>query len=674
MRYWTFAIAALLVSCNSRSGTSPPPPPPADTTPPVIVLVGDDPQILAFGDAYSELGANASDNVDGDLSSNIVIDASAVDTSTPGNYIVTYDVSDAAGNAAATAKRTVTVQPPVPVKTTVSVNGDIKTLNFSWTEPEYVDYYRLLENVDGHSGFTQLGADIPVGTSKVPRDIAVHLFHWLEAQYLVEACNVTGCSSSDVVTVDNVMLDTIGYFKASNTAAGDRFGTGIALSGDGKTLAASAIEGSCATGIDGDQKDNFCENSGAVYLFRLGGNHWYQEAYIKSSNTDTGDSFGAVALSLDGNTLAIGATGEDSCATGIDGDQNDNSCPDSGAVYLFRYSGDGWHQEAYVKASNTEAGDRFGTVALTDDGNTLLVGASGEDSCATGIDGAQSDNLCGDAGAGYLFHFDKDNWQQQVYIKASTAEAGDRFGSVALDRNAATLAIGAIGEDSCSSGSNGEQTDNACENSGAVFVFRQLGSEWTQQAYIKPSEPQAAVYHGDRFGIRTVLSDDGNTLAASEVSDDIAFGPFGDAYVFRFEEGDWYEQTRIQEWRLSSALAISGDGNVLALGGLVDHYVVGVFAAEPVPCDCREFFFDGAVFLHQFDGVSWNRVAYIRPSYIVNDLGSSNRGYEFGGSVALSSDASTLAVGASNEHSGATGIDGAPANEAAPGSGAVYVY
>ena len=66
---------------------------------------------------------------------------------------------------------------------------------------------------------------------------------------------------------------------------------------------------------------------------------WQQQAYVKASNTDGGDRFGsAVSLSLDGNTLAVGAIGEESTATGVNGDQSDNSSISSrtpGAVYLY---------------------------------------------------------------------------------------------------------------------------------------------------------------------------------------------------------------------------------------------------------------------------------------------------------------------------------------------------
>jgi hypothetical protein len=83
-----------------------------DTEAPVINLVGDNPQELTRGDAYVELGATATDNTDDDtaLTATITIDATAVDTSTAGSYSVTYDVSDAAGNAATQVTRTVTVE------------------------------------------------------------------------------------------------------------------------------------------------------------------------------------------------------------------------------------------------------------------------------------------------------------------------------------------------------------------------------------------------------------------------------------------------------------------------------------------------------------------------------------------------------------------------------------
>jgi hypothetical protein len=265
------------------------------------------------------------------------------------------------------------------------------------------------------------------------------------------------------------------YIKASNTGVNDYFGYSVAISADGNTLAVGAYhESSNATGINGDQNDNSASASGAVYVFVRNGTTWTQEAYIKASNTGVDDSFGySVSLSSDGNALAVGAYLEDSNATGINGDQNDNSASASGAVYVFVRNGTTWAQEAYIKASNTGATDYFGrSVALSADGNTLAVGAFGEASNTTGINGDQNDNSAFFSGAVYVFVKQGGVWVQQAYVKASNTNAGDYFGhSLALSENGKALAIGAYGEASNATGVNGNQSNNSASLSGAVYVY-----------------------------------------------------------------------------------------------------------------------------------------------------------------------------------------------------------
>src|SRR5437016_11252584 len=118
-----------------------------------------------------------------------------------------------------------------------------------------------------------------------------------------------------------------------------------------------------------------------------------QVAYLKASNTEMGDRFGnggtleghGVALSGDGNTLAVGAPYESSGAKGINGDQNDNSVYSAGAVYVFTRRDNAWSQQAYIKASNPEDADVFGySVSLSADGNTRPVTAYDEAGSARG--------------------------------------------------------------------------------------------------------------------------------------------------------------------------------------------------------------------------------------------------------------------------------------------------
>ena len=150
-----------------------------------------------------------------------------------------------------------------------------------------------------------------------------------------------------------------------------------------------------------------------------------QQAYVKASNPDSGDFFGAV-VAIDDDTMVVGADGEGSAAIGIDGDDTDNSAVGSGAAYVFVRDGASWMQQAYLKASNTEAGDAFGiTVAI--DGDTVVVAAGNEESAATEIDGDQADNSAPNAGAAYVFVRAGETWMQQAYLKASNAEAGDSF-------------------------------------------------------------------------------------------------------------------------------------------------------------------------------------------------------------------------------------------------------
>ncbi|MCP4966566.1 MAG: DUF5011 domain-containing protein [bacterium] len=114
-----------------------------DSVPPVIALIGADPQLVNVGDTYTELGATASDNYDGDISGSVVVDASAVNTTTAGSYPVTYDVTDAAGNPASQVVRTVTVMNVAPtiggVTDRAAPEGTFVTFTATATDPDPAD-------------------------------------------------------------------------------------------------------------------------------------------------------------------------------------------------------------------------------------------------------------------------------------------------------------------------------------------------------------------------------------------------------------------------------------------------------------------------------------------------------------------------------------------------------
>ena len=93
-------------------------------------------------------------------------------------------------------------------------------------------------------------------------------------------------------------------------------------------------EDSAAVGVNGNQNDNSAPGAGAAYVFVRSGGTWSQRAYFKASNTGAGDNFG-IGVAISADTALIGAWAEDSSATGVNGNQNDNSFTNSGAVYVF---------------------------------------------------------------------------------------------------------------------------------------------------------------------------------------------------------------------------------------------------------------------------------------------------------------------------------------------------
>ena len=224
-------------------------------------------------------------------------------------------------------------------------------------------------------------------------------------------CTMGMCACNEGFRGDGLtcMPDTLGftevqaYLKASNTGAEDWFGFSVALSGDGNTLAVGAMwEGGSGTGVN-PASDEGAMQSGAVYVYRRTGTTWAFEAYLKASNTEAGDWFGwSVALSADGNTLAVGAYEEDGSGTGVN-PASDEGALSSGAGYVYQRTGSTWAFDAYIKASNTGTRDEFGlSVALSDDGTTLAVGAQGERGSGTGVNPSSNEGATG-SGAVYVY-------------------------------------------------------------------------------------------------------------------------------------------------------------------------------------------------------------------------------------------------------------------------------
>lgn len=358
--------------------------------------------------------------------------------------------------------------------------------------------------------------------------------------------------------------------QSDSAHLGDAFGYRVAVSADGRTLAVAApTDYRGSKGVNAGTSGPLVFESGAVHVFVLSDGTWRQQAYIKATNTGTDDRFGlGLALSADGNTLAVGAPREDSSATGLDGDPEDNGAADSGAVYVLTRSSGVWSHHTYVKASNTGAGDEFGSsVSLSGDGRTLVVGAPGEDSSATGIEGNQADNGAEKSGAAYLFSRGSGGtWSQRAYFKAYDASADDAFGiSVALSADGSTLVAGA----------------ERAEGNGGVYIFTHEAGALGQQAHLRAFNGSPV----NRFGNRVALSGDGNLLVVGALSESTGnvgvnnntpnaplVASSGAAYVLRRTGFVWGQGAYLKASNpgtndeFGTSLAVSEDGSALAVG------------------------------------------------------------------------------------------------------------
>ena len=395
-----------------------------------------------------------------------------------------------------------------------------------------------------------------------------------------------------------------------------------------------------------------------------------QQAYLKASNTGAFDAFGG-SVAVSGDTVVVGAPYEDSNATGVNGNQADNSVSFAGAAYVFTRSGTTWAQQAYLKANNAGANDLFGwSVAVS--GDTVVVGAFQESSNATGVNGNGADNSANTAGAAYVFTRRGITWTQQAYLKASNTGEGDWFGrSVAVSGD--TVVVGAYGEDSNATGVNGNPTDNSADSAGAAYIFTRSGTTWTQQAYLKASNPSASAGFGwsvamsaDTAVVGALYEDSAATGVNGNQADEFLATDSGAAYVFVRSGTTWTQQAFLKasntgegDW-FGWSVAVWGETAVVG-ASREDSNATGVNGDE-VDNSARN---SGAAYVFTRSGTIWTQQAYLKAS-------NTGEGDAFGGSVTVSGD--TVVVGAYWEASNATEVNGNEVDNSARESGAAYVF
>lgn len=462
------------------------------------------------------------------------------------------------------------------------------------------------------------------------------------------------CDSAGAATFET-------FIRSEVPDMGDAFGISVALSQDGNTLVVGVPQEDSLT----SDQDNDAPNSGAVYVYVREPEGWAFQAYLKAPNPGTGDRFGNAVAVYD-NVLAVGAPREDSSSMGVNG-VFDNMLADSGAVYLYERQANQWQFRAFVKAPNPDADDQFGySVSLGN--NTLAVGAPYEDGDGDGVNPVV-DNTSRDSGAAYVFQLTSGQWTSLATLKSPHSTVEDEFGlRVSLSASGATLAVSAPEDDRALPSS---PIFARVENSGAVFVYDDLGGVWTHTASIK-SDGLGAF---DSFGRGLALSADGETLAIGspfEDSDGPANNELGNntgaVNIYQRVNNIWTFMQMLKAPHsengglFGAPLALSADGDILAVGdGLEDSLAFGIN-----PMGNRSALHSGAIFVYRRTNSSWAATHFIKAP-------NTDAGDFLGNSVAISGDGSRVAAGATGEDSSGAGVGGEQ-NENLTDSGAVYVW
>jgi hypothetical protein len=363
-------------------------------------------------------------------------------------------------------------------------------------------------------------------------------------------------------------------------AEGDESGTSVSLSSDGQTMAIGAIS-----------NDGNGSNSGHVRIYTWSGSAWTQVGNDIDGEYEGDESGCSVSLSGDGNTVAIGAA---------------DYSYDRGHVRIYTWSGSSWTQLGQDIIGESTYDESGYSVSLSGDGNTVAIGAPGDDGNA----GFSND----DRGHVRIYNWNGSAWTQVGNDIDGEAEGDESGNAVSLSSDGQTVAIGAIRNDGQVSHSN----------RGHVRIYSWNGSAWTQLGQDINGEDD-----GDYNGRSVSLSSDGQTVAIGATSNDGNGSNSGHVRIY-YRSGSAWAWTQVgndihgeAEGDYSGRVSLSNDGQTVAIGAISND---GNGSNS------------GHVRIYTWSGSVWAQIGLDIDGEAVAD--------ESGFSLSLSSDGQTVAIGA----------------------------
>jgi len=529
----------------------------------------------------------------------------------------------AAGAAVAT--------PPAAPRVTVGAS-EIKQLRFDWDILPRSNYYELWFKANNGAFEVKFSESVP-WRPVAHTSVAAHLLDWEQVRYRVKACNPSGCGSSPLIPVKNVLPDTVGFLKSPFPLDDANFGTTVKISEDGGTLAVVSNESNEEFG------DTFQVH---IYIFRWRGGAWRKEAEI-FPNQGRGDGRGlSMSISADGSRLVLGLP-------------DIQHAGDAGEAYFYHRVGTGWILEQTLALDPVRRG---------------LLAAIVDIDAAADLAVVSRDYSVGDATTNgrYLDIFKRNGtaWMFATSIAPLPTADLATFNSCSyadLSADGSTLARTCM-------------LNSTFPESGAPFVEVLAAPSWTRRALIQLPALKPAGRVGD-----VSLDYTGNTLALAtgELQSATTSQPgvaiyhrTTGAYVREalFTAGSWASLPPGGATDFGAALQLSRDGQFLAVGD--DHdFGAGYGVISPPLQPGADW--HGAVYVYQRVGSGWNLRRVVKPNDEPGVFGQySYRGFGF--ALSLGNNGRTLIVAQPNESTYVPNRDNHYPTATGAQSGAVWTY
>ncbi|MDC1336314.1 Ig-like domain-containing protein, partial [Flavobacteriaceae bacterium] len=400
----------------------------------------------------------------------------------------------------------------------------------------------------------------------------------------VSAATVKNTNASIHLVASDLDFDALTYSIVSDPSNGT-----FTLSGDTVTYTPT-------TDFIGTDTFTFKANDGKVDSETKTVTIKVIKGYISMATQIGADIDGEAANDLSGQSVSFN---EDATIMAIGALHNDGNGVDSGHVRVYQYSADSWIQLG-EDINGEAAGDQSGqSVSLSSDGKTIAIGAIGNDG-----NGASSGHV-------RIYNYDGTSWIQ-IGSDIDGDAAGDFSGhSISLSSDGNTLAIGT------------PYNDGNGASSGHVKIYSYNGNSWTQLG--EDIEGEAA---NDNSGSSVSLSSDGTTLAIGAYGNDGNGTGSGHVRIYNYNGSTWTQLGENINGEASSdysgnSVSLSLDGNTVAIGAYQND---------------SNGSNSGHVRIYNYNGTAWTQLG--------TDIDGEAAGDQSGYSVSLSSDGTTLAIGA----------------------------